>query len=157
MPTLVWLYWGDAKPVRLHHLGAVTVVLSPCRRNAGPTQTKSLVTHLPQTVTARHVVAIYRRRWVEVLCKELTGGVGLGQPQVTNAVGRLERAVAVAIMASLLRLKLRAKDIPADATRRCLGGRTGARRAFGPAAGAHVASDGSSGVMAFSDLSPLSF
>jgi hypothetical protein len=44
----------------------------------------------------------------------LKGVVGLGQHQVTKQVDRVERSVAVAIMAYLLLLKLRAKDIPAD-------------------------------------------
>jgi hypothetical protein len=38
----------------------------------------------------------------------------LGQHQVTKEIGRVERSVAIAIMAYLLLLKLRAKDIPAD-------------------------------------------
>jgi hypothetical protein len=44
--------------------------------------------------------------------KELTGVVGLGQPQGTKHVERVERSVA--IMAYLLLIKLRAPDIPAD-------------------------------------------
>jgi hypothetical protein len=119
MPTVntrprrtVWVY---VKRTRLRHVGDVTVVLSKRRRNDGPQQTKILVTNLPESVTAREIVGVYLRRWwVEVWCRELKGGVGLGQPQVTNQVDRVERAVAVAIMAYLLLLKLRAKDIPAD-------------------------------------------
>jgi hypothetical protein len=108
-------FWVYAKAVRLRHLGDVTVVLSKCRRNDGPKQTKILVTNLPEPVTARQIVAIYLRRWwVEVLFKELKGVVGLGQHQVTKTVDRVERSVAVAIMAYLLLLTLRAQDIPAD-------------------------------------------
>ena len=108
-------FWVYAKGVRLRHLGDVTVVLSKCRRNDGPKQTKILVTNLPETVPARQIVAIYLRRWwVEVLIKELKGVVGLGQHQVTKEVGRVERSVAVAIMAYLLLLQLRAQDIPAN-------------------------------------------
>jgi hypothetical protein len=51
---------------------------------------------------------------VELLVKELKGVVGLGQHQVTKQAARVERSVAVAIMAYLLLLKLRAKDIPRD-------------------------------------------
>jgi Transposase DDE domain len=47
-----------AKRARLRHLGDVTVVLSQCRRNDGPKQTKILVTNLPETVTAREVVGV---------------------------------------------------------------------------------------------------
>jgi Transposase DDE domain len=108
-------FWVYAKPVRLRHLGDVTVVLSKCRRHDGPKQTKILVTNLPESVSARQIVAVYLRRWwVEVLLKELKGVVGLGQHQVTTCVERVERSVAIAIMAYLLLLKLRAQDIPAD-------------------------------------------
>jgi hypothetical protein len=51
---------------------------------------------------------------VELLFKELKGVVGMGQHQVTKQTDRVERSVAVAIIAYLLPLKLRAKDIPAD-------------------------------------------
>ena len=108
-------FWAYAKRVRLRHLGDVTVVLSKCRRNDGPKQTKILVTNLPETVSARQIVAIYLRRWwVELLVKELKGVVGLGQHQVTKEVERVERSVAVASMAYLLLLRLQAKHIPAD-------------------------------------------
>jgi hypothetical protein len=46
--------------------------------------------------------------------KELKGVVGLGQHQVTKKVDRVKRSVAVAIMAYLLLLKLRAQAIRAD-------------------------------------------
>jgi Transposase DDE domain len=99
----------------LRHLGDVTVVLSKCRRNDGPKQTKILVTNLPESVPTRQIVAVYLRRWwVEVVFKELKGVVGLGQHQVTKCVDRVERSVAIAIMAYRLLLKLRAQDIPAD-------------------------------------------
>jgi hypothetical protein len=51
---------------------------------------------------------------IELLVKELKGVVGVGQHQVTKKVDRVERSMAVAIMAYLLLLKLRAKDIPAE-------------------------------------------
>jgi len=107
--------WGYAKRARRRHLGDVTVVLRTRRRNDGPQQTNSLVTKRPESVPAREMVGVYlRRRWVEWLCRDLPGVVGVGQPQVTTQVDRGARAVAVAIMASLLRLKVRANDIPAD-------------------------------------------
>jgi hypothetical protein len=91
------------------------VVLSKGWRNDGPKQTNILVTNRPETVTAREMVGVYLRRWWEgLLVKALKGVVGMGQHQVTTQVDRVERSVAVAIMASLLLLKLRAKDIPAD-------------------------------------------
>ena len=108
-------FWVYATRVQLRHLGNVTVVLSTCRRHDGPKQTKILVTTLPETVTAREMVGVYLRRWgIERLRKARKGVVGLGQHQVTKHVDRVERSVAVAIMASLLWLKLHAKDIPAD-------------------------------------------
>jgi Transposase DDE domain len=111
-------FWVYAKRARLRHLGDVTVVLSKCRRNQGPKQTKILVTNLPETVTAREVVGVFWRRWwVELLFKELKGVVGLGQHQVTKKTDRVERSVTMAIMAYLLLLKLQAKDIPADRPR----------------------------------------
>jgi Transposase DDE domain len=108
-------FWVYAKRVRLRHLGDVTVVLSKGRRNEWPKQTKILVTNLPEMVTARQIVAMYLRRWwVELLVKELKGVVGLGQHQATKQVDRVERSVAVAVMAYLLLLRLQAKHIPAD-------------------------------------------
>ena len=108
-------FWVYAKRARLRPLGDVTVVLSKRRRNDGPKQTNILVTNLPEAVTAREVVGVYLRRWwVELLVKEVKGVVGLGQHQVTKRVDRVERSVAVAIMAYLLLLKRCAHDIPAD-------------------------------------------
>jgi hypothetical protein len=71
-----------------------------------------LVTNLPE-VHARHVVDVYRRRWsVERLIKELKAATGLGQQQVTKDPQRVERSVAISIMAYLMLLKLRTHDIP---------------------------------------------
>jgi hypothetical protein len=108
-------FWVSAKQARLRHLGDVTLVLSTCRRNEGPKQTTILVTTLPELVTTREIVGVYLRRWwIELLGKDLTGVVGLAQPQVTKQVGRVAHSVAVALMASLLLLRLRAQDIPAE-------------------------------------------
>jgi hypothetical protein len=51
---------------------------------------------------------------MELLCKELKGVVGRGQHQVTRDEGRVDRSVAISIMAYLLLLRLRAQDVPAD-------------------------------------------
>jgi hypothetical protein len=108
-------FWVYATRARRRHLGDVTVVLSKCRRNQGPKHTNILVTNLPETVTAREVVGVYLRRWwVELLFKELKGVVGLEPHQVTKKPDRVERSVAVAIMAYVLLLKLRAQDVPDD-------------------------------------------
>jgi Transposase DDE domain len=108
-------FWVFAKRTQLQHVGDVTMVLSKCRQTDGPKHTKLLVTNLPDTVSARQIVAIYLRRWwVELLFRELKGVVGVGQHQVTKDVGRVERSVAIAIMAYLFLLRLKASEVPAD-------------------------------------------
>jgi hypothetical protein len=105
-------YWTFTKRACLRHVGDVTIILSKKRRNDGPKPTKILVTNLPD-VTARQVVDVYRRRWsVEVLMKELKGATGLGQHQVTKDPQRVERSIAISLMAYLLLVKFRAHDIP---------------------------------------------
>jgi hypothetical protein len=105
------VFWTFAKRAQLRQVGEVTVVLSRRRRNDSPKHTKRLVTNLPQA-TAHVTVACYLRRWpVERCIKELKGVVGWGQHQVTKDVARVERSVAVAIMAYVLLLRLRAKQI----------------------------------------------
>jgi hypothetical protein len=105
------VFWTFAKQAQLAHVGDVTVVLSRRRRNDSPKHTKLLVTNLPQA-TAHLTVALYLRRWpVELCIKELKSVVGLGQHQVTKDAARVERSVAVAVMAYLLLLRLRAKQI----------------------------------------------
>jgi hypothetical protein len=42
----------------------------------------------------------------------MKGATGLGQHQVTKEPRRVERSVAIAVMAYLLLLKFRARDIP---------------------------------------------
>jgi Transposase DDE domain len=105
------VFWTFAKRAQLRQVGDVTLVLSRRRRNDSPKHTKLLVTNLPQA-TAHTTVACDLRRWpVELCIKELKGGVGLGQHQVTKDAARIERSVAVAVMAYLLLLRLRAKQI----------------------------------------------
>jgi Transposase DDE domain len=105
------VFWTYAQRAQWRQVGDVTVVLSRRRRNDSPKQTKLLVTTLPQA-TAHTTVACYLRRWpVELCIKELKGVVGLGQPQVTKDAARVERSVAVAVMAYLLLLRLQAKQI----------------------------------------------
>lgn len=105
------VFWTFAKRAELRQVGDVTVVLSRRRRNESPKHTKLLVTNLPQA-TAHLTVALYLRRWpVELCIKELKGVVGVGQHQVTKDAARVERSVAVALMAYLLLLRLRAKQI----------------------------------------------
>jgi hypothetical protein len=51
---------------------------------------------------------------MELLFKELKGVVGMGQHQVTNEVGWVERSIAASIMAYLLLLRLKAHEVPVD-------------------------------------------
>jgi Transposase DDE domain len=105
------VFWTFAKRTALREVGDVTVVLSKRRRNDGPKQTKVLVTNLPQA-TAHQTVAIYLRRWpVELFFKEWKEVVGVGQHQVTKDAARVERSVAVTLMAYLVLLRIRARDI----------------------------------------------
>ena len=105
------VFWTFAKPVTLREVGDVTVVLSKRRRNDGPKPTKVLVTNLPQA-TAHGTVATYLRRWpVEQFFKEWKEVVGVGQHQVTRDAARVERSVAVTLMAYLVLLRVRARDI----------------------------------------------
>ena len=108
------VYWAYFKTTRLRHIGDVTVVLSKKRRNSGPKATKILVTNLPE-VNRRTVIALYSRRWnVELLIKELKGVPGLGQAQVTKEPRRVERSVALSLMAYLMLRRFRHTDIPAQ-------------------------------------------
>jgi len=105
------VFWTFAKPTTLREVGDVTVVLSRRRRNDSPKNTKVLVTNLPQA-TAHRTAAIYLRRWpVELFFKEWKEVVGVGQHQVTKDATRVERSVAVSLMAYLVLLRVRAKDI----------------------------------------------
>src|SRR5262249_29469584 len=56
--------------------------------------------------------AMYLRRWpVALFVREWKGAVGVGQHQVTQDAARVERAVAVTLMAYLVLLRVRAQDI----------------------------------------------
>ena len=105
-------YWTYTKRACWRHIGDVTIVLSQQRRHHGPKQPKILVTNLPE-MSARQLVDVYRRRWsVALLMKAWKGATGLGPHQVTKDPQRIERSVAIAVMAYLLLLKFRAPDIP---------------------------------------------
>jgi len=105
------VFWIFAKQARLRHIGDVTIVLSKKRRNDGPKKIKLIVTNLTE-LTARQVLCIYQRRWViEILFRELKSGLGLGQHQVTKKEDRIEKSMAVPIMAYLVLLRVQRKDI----------------------------------------------
>jgi hypothetical protein len=104
-------YWVYRKRTRLRHIGDVTMVLSKKGRNVCPKKTKILVTNLVE-LTARQVVSVYQKRWpVEILFKELKSGLGLGEHQVTKEIDRVEKSIGVAIIAYLVLIRARRKDI----------------------------------------------
>jgi Transposase DDE domain len=104
--------WTDPKRACLRQIGDVTIMLSQKRRNDGPNATTILVTNRPD-VRARQLVDMDRRRWsVELLMQELKGATGLGQHQVTKEPQRVERSVALSMMAYLMIVKFHAQDIP---------------------------------------------
>jgi len=79
-------------------------MLSKKERNHGPQRTKLIVTNLPD-LNGRQIVGIYARRWqIEILFRELSSDLGLGQHQVTGDIGRTEKSFALGIMAYLYRL-----------------------------------------------------
>ena len=52
---------------------------------------------------------------MEICFKELKSGLGLGHAQVTKEAARVERSVAVTLMAYLVLLRLQAKHVKPDA------------------------------------------
>lgn len=99
-------YWVYEKSASLKDIADVTIVLSKQRRNDGPRKTKIIVTNLRQT-SARQVLSYYARRWgIEVTFKELKGGLHLGRMQVTKEKGRVQKSVALSVLAYLLVLRL---------------------------------------------------
>ena len=79
-------------------------------RNHGPQRTKLIVTNLPD-LNGRQIVGIYARRWqIEILFRELSSDLGLGQYQVTGDIGRAEKLFALGIMAYMF--VLRARHLP---------------------------------------------
>jgi hypothetical protein len=99
-------YWVYEKRASLRDLGDVMIVLSKQRRNDRPKRVKIIVTNLRQASASR-VLSYYARRWgIEVTIKELKGGLHLGRMQVTKEKGRVERSVALSVLAYLLVLRL---------------------------------------------------
>jgi hypothetical protein len=98
-----WVFWRQA---RLTLLGDVTVLLSKKRRHQGPQPVKLIVTNL-DGANAPTMLSVYARRWgVEVTCKELKGGLPLGQMQVTREPGRVVPAWLLPVLAYLLLWRL---------------------------------------------------
>ena len=108
-------YWVLMRHAELHQLGDVTIVLSKKRRTLGPKRVKIIVTHLLD-VSASAVISQYAVRWpVEIVIKELKGGLHLARIQVSQDPDRVERSVILPVCAYLLvvhlygRIKRRAK------------------------------------------------
>jgi hypothetical protein len=102
--------WTVAQRAEWRQGGEVSVGLSRRRRHESPKHTTLLVTTLPQA-PAHLTVALYLRRWPVALCsKEGKGVVGLGQHHVTKEAARVQRSGAVAVLAYLRLLRLRAKQ-----------------------------------------------
>ncbi len=104
-------FWTFTKQTTLRHIGDVTIVLSKKGRNHGPKRTKLIVTNLPN-LSGRQIVGIYARRWqIEILFRELSSDLGLGQHQVTGDIGPTEKSFALGIIAYLFGLRSRHHDI----------------------------------------------
>jgi hypothetical protein len=99
-------FWTYHTRVCLRHVGDVTLVLSKKGRNAGPHNTKLLVTNLAE-LTPSQVVCIYQKRWaIELLNWELKSGLGLGEHQVSGDTNRSEKSVGIAVLAYLFVLRV---------------------------------------------------
>lgn len=94
--------WTSRTCLCLRHVGDVTVVLRKKGRNLGPQHTKILVTNLAE-LTPSQVVCIDQKRWAIALMNwELKSGLGLGEHQVSGDTNRSEKSVGIAVLASLL-------------------------------------------------------
>jgi hypothetical protein len=88
------------------HGGDVPLVRSKKGRHIGPHNTKLLVTHLAE-LTPSQVVCIDQKRWaIERMNWELKSGLGLGEHQVSGDTNRSEKSVGMAVLASLLVLRV---------------------------------------------------
>ena len=103
-------YWLFQRHAELHQLGDVTIILSKKRRNFGPKRVKIIVTNLLD-VSASDVVSQYAIRWsVELVIKELKGGLHLGRMQVSQDAERVERSVILPVCAYLLLIHLYGRE-----------------------------------------------
>jgi Transposase DDE domain len=99
-------FWVYRTRLCLRHVGDVTVVLSKTGRNVGPSQTKILVTNLAE-LTPRYIVFAYQKRWaVEQLNRELKSELGMGEHQVRQDEGRIEKSFGIAVMAYLFLIRV---------------------------------------------------
>ena len=98
--------WTSSTCLCLRHVGDVTVGLSKKGRNLGPQPPQILVTNLAE-LTPSHVVCIDQKRWaIELMNWELQAGLGLGEHQVRGDTTRREKSVGIAVLASLLVMRV---------------------------------------------------
>ena len=99
-------FWVYRTCLCLRYVGDVTVVLSKTGRNVGPSKTKILVTNL-SALTPRYMVFAYQKRWaVEQINRELKTDLGMGEHQVRQDEGRIERSLGIAVLAYLFLLRV---------------------------------------------------
>ena len=104
-------FWVYRTHLCLRHVGDVTVVLSKTGRNVGPSQTKILVTNLTE-LTSRYIVFAYQKRWaVEQINRELKTDLGMGEHQVRQDEGRIEKSFGIAVLAYLFLLRVCRDDL----------------------------------------------
>jgi len=104
-------FWTYHTRLCLRHIGDGPLVLSKKGRNVGPHNTKLLVTNLAE-LPPSPVVGIYQKRWaIERMHWELKSGLGLGEPQVSGDPNRSEKSVGIAVLASLLVLRICHREI----------------------------------------------
>ena len=105
-------YWIYRRRGELNGVGDVTIVLSKQRRNSGPKGVKIIVTNLEQA-SASQILSLYAQRWsVEVTFKELKSGLHLGRMQVTKDPKRVERSVALSVLAYQMLLRIYGHEEP---------------------------------------------
>jgi hypothetical protein len=99
-------FWVYRTRLCLRHVGDVTVVLSKTGRNVGPSKTKILVTNLTE-LTPRYIVFAYQKRWaVEQINRELKSDLGMGEHQVRQDEGRIEKSFGIAVLAYLFLIRV---------------------------------------------------
>ena len=99
-------FWVYHTHLCLRHVGDVTVVLSKTGRHMGPSQTKILVTNLSE-LTPRYMVFAYQKRWsVEQMNRELKTDLGMGEHQVRQDEGRIEKSFGIAVLAYLFLIRV---------------------------------------------------
>jgi hypothetical protein len=99
-------FWVYRTRLCLRYVGDVTVVLSKTGRNVSPSKTKILVTNL-NALTPRYMVFAYQKRWaVEQINRELKTDLGMGEHQVGQDEGRIEKSFGIAVLAYLFLLRV---------------------------------------------------